>query len=956
MEKVYIPSKFEEKLYKFWEKKGFFKPNNKNESFCIVIPPPNITGNLHMGHAFQHTIIDILIRYNRMKGKNTLWQVGTDHAGIATQVLVERKIYDEEKKLRTEYNRSDFLRKVWLWTKKFKNNINSQMRRLGNSVDWDRERFTLDEGISQAVKTAFIELYNNKLIIRRKGLVNWDFKLRTVISDIEVNHISKKGYIWYIRYPLLKDKLKFNTSSTVNNDYIIVATTRPETLLGDTAIAVNPNDDRYKNLIGRTVSVPIINRYIPIVSDKYVDINKGTGCVKITPAHDFNDYQLAIRHKLPMINIFTFDGNIKNILEIYDYQGYKSNIYDTFVPLKLHNLSISDAKKYIIKELEKLNLLDKFNFYEVSTPYGDRSNSIIQPMLTDQWYLKVDLLSKTAVDAVKNKKIKFIPKKYEGMFFSWMKDIKDWCISRQLWWGHRIPAWYDRYGNIYVGNNELDVRIKNNLSSNIKLKQDCDVLDTWFSSSLWTFASLGWPNCNSDLKTFHPTNVLVCAFDIIFFWIFRMIMLTMYFIKDSNNVPQIPFKEIYITGLIRDEEGNKMSKSKGNIIDPLDIIDGITLDKLIFKRTNHLNDSNTIKKVKNYTKHFFSKGIEGTGTDALRFTFAALASTGRDINWDMNRLIGYKNFCNKLWNASRFVITNIDKFKYNNIIKNIKLSFIDKWIFIKLNLTIKLYRNALDEYRFDIATRILYNFIWSEFCDWYLELAKINIKLNIQKKINSTLYTLLECLDSILKLSHPIIPFITETIWQRIKLLKSPNSESIMLENFPNFDKNKLSGSSVKYVSLLKKIIIFVRDTRCNMNISKSQPLILVFNNLNKKEVCQINKISYFLIKILFLNKIKFISDSSNKIIDYSISTFINEMELLIPLKGLLDKTRELNSLNKKLNLIDKEIDILKSRLLNNNFIIKAPKKLYFDSKSRLISLRKNKLKIISRINLINKL
>ena len=706
MKKNYNPKDIEEYLYNFWEKNGFFKPNNnlKKPAFCIMMPPPNITGNLHMGHAFQQTIMDILIRYNRMQGKNTLWQVGTDHAGIATQILIERQIFSEERKTKKDYSRNDFIKKIWKWKKQSNFSVKKQMKRLGNSVDWDREKFTLDPDISHSVKEAFIILYKNNLIYQKKRLVHWDSKLETVISDLEVEHRLIKSKKWFIRYPIIKN------TKNINIKYLLVATTRPETLLGDTALAINPKDDKYNYLIGQSVICPIVNRIIPIIADHYADMNKDTGCVKITPGHDFNDYEVGQRHKLPMINILTFNGKIKSNFSIYDYQGSKSNFYDSSIPTEFKNLDILSARKKIIYEIEKLGLLEKIEECNVFTPYSERSGVIIQPMLTNQWYLKTSHLSQSAIDVVREKKIKFIPNQYKSMYLSWMNNIEDWCISRQLWWGHQIPVWYDDKKNIYVGHSEKKIREEYNISDNIILNQENDVLDTWFSSGLWTFSTLGWPEKTDFLKIFHSTDVLVSGFDIIFFWIARMIMLTMYLVKDSCGNPQIPFKDVYITGLIRDEEGKKMSKSKGNVIDPIDMIDGISLNELIEKRTSNLLQPNLSKKIRYHTIKQFPNGISATGTDALRFTFSALASNTRDIQWDMNRLKGYRNFCNKLWNASRFVLKNTKDHNYFNFSVNDDMLLINKWILVKFNNTVKSYRNSLHSYPFDTAANILYDF------------------------------------------------------------------------------------------------------------------------------------------------------------------------------------------------------------------------------------------------------
>lgn len=618
MEKTYNPQDIEQPLYEHWEKQGYFKPNGdeSKESFCIMIPPPNVTGSLHMGHAFQQTIMDTMIRYQRMQGKNTLWQAGTDHAGIATQMVVERKIAAEEGKTRHDYGRDAFIDKIWQWKAESGGTITRQMRRLGNSVDWERERFTMDEGLSNAVKEVFVRLYKEDLIYRGKRLVNWDPKLRTAISDLEVENRESKGSMWHIRYPLAD-----GAKTADGKDYLVVATTRPETVLGDTGVAVNPEDPRYKDLIGKFVILPLVNRRIPIVGDEHADMEKGTGCVKITPAHDFNDYEVGKRHGLPMINILTFDGDIRETAEVYDTKGEESDVYSNAIPAEFQKLERFAARKAVVAAIDALGLLEEIKPHDLTVPYGDRGGVVIEPMLTDQWYVRADVLAKPAVEAVENGDIQFVPKQYENMYFSWMRDIQDWCISRQLWWGHRIPAWYDNDGNVYVGRTEDEVRQENNLGADVQLRQDEDVLDTWFSSALWTFSTLGWPENTDALRQFHPTSVMVSGFDIIFFWIARMIMMTMHFIKDENGKPQVPFKTVYMTGLIRDDEGQKMSKSKGNVIDPLDMVDGISLPDLLEKRTGNMMQPQLAEKIAKRTEKQFPDGIEPHGTDALRFTW-----------------------------------------------------------------------------------------------------------------------------------------------------------------------------------------------------------------------------------------------------------------------------------------------------------------------------------------------
>ncbi|WP_114974997.1 valine--tRNA ligase, partial [Vibrio cholerae] len=716
MEKTYNPTSIEQDLYKTWEEQGYFKPHGdtSKDAYSIMIPPPNVTGSLHMGHAFQDTIMDTLIRCQRMKGKNTLWQVGTDHAGIATQMVVERKIAAEEGKTKHDYGRDAFIDKIWEWKAESGGTITKQLRRLGASVDWDRERFTMDDGFYKAVQEVFVRLYKDDLIYRGKRLVNWDPKLHTAISDLEVENKETKGHMWHFRYPLA-DGVK----TADGKDYIVVATTRPETMLGDTGVAVNPEDPRYKDLIGKEIILPIVGRRIPIVGDEHADMEKGTGCVKITPAHDFNDYEVGKRHNLPMINIFTFDANIRDVAEVFNTKGEASDVYSGELPAKYQGMERFAARKAIVAEFEQLGLLQEIKDHDLTVPYGDRGGVVIEPMLTDQWYVRAGILAKPAVEAVENGDIQFVPKQYENMYFSWMRDIQDWCISRQLWWGHRIPAWYDEQGNVFVGRNEEEVRAENNIAADVALRQDDDVLDTWFSSALWTFGTLGWPEKTPELNVFHPTDVLVTGFDIIFFWVARMIMMTMHFCKDEDGKAQVPFKTVYVTGLIRDENGDKMSKSKGNVLDPIDMIDGIDLESLVEKRTGNMMQPQLAAKIEKNTRKTFENGIEAYGTDSLRFTLAAMASTGRDINWDMKRLEGYRNFCNKLWNASRYVLMNTEEQDCGFAAgAELEYSLADKWIESQFELAAKEFNGHIDNFRLDMAANTLYEFIWNQFCDW----------------------------------------------------------------------------------------------------------------------------------------------------------------------------------------------------------------------------------------------
>ena len=917
---TYNPQEIEQPIYKHWEECGYFKPNGDKSqpSYCIAIPPPNVTGSLHMGHAFQQTIMDALIRYHRMQGNNTLWQSGTDHAGIATQMVVERKIAAEENKTRHDYGREAFIDKIWQWKAESGGSITKQMRRLGDSVDWDRERFTMDEGLSNAVKEVFVRLYQEDLIYRGKRLVNWDPKLRTAISDLEVENREVKGSMWYLRYPLAD-----GAKTAEGKDYLVVATTRPETLLGDTGVAVNPEDPRYKDLIGKHIILPFVNRRIPIIGDEHADMTKGTGCVKITPAHDFNDYEVGRRHQLPMINIFTFDGDIRTQAEVFDTNGEACTIYTTEIPEEFQNLERFAARKAIVAQCEALDILEKIEPHDLTIPYGDRGGVVIEPMLTDQWYVRAKVLAEPAIDAVKNGDIQFVPKQYENMYFSWMNDIQDWCISRQLWWGHRIPAWYDNQGNVYVGRNEAEVRRENNLSDDIELSQDEDVLDTWFSSALWTFSTLGWPENTDDLATFHPTNVLVTGFDIIFFWVARMIMMTMHFIKDEHGKPQVPFKTVYVTGLIRDEEGQKMSKSKGNVIDPLDMIDGISLADLLEKRTGNMMQPQLAEKIAKRTEKQFPNGIEAHGTDALRFTLAALASTGRDINWDLKRLEGYRNFCNKLWNASRYVLMNTEEHDCGFKGGDLDYSLSDKWILAEFNQTVKAYREAFDTYRFDLAANILYEFTWNQFCDWYLELTKSVLANGEQSAQRAARHTLVTVLEALLRLAHPIIPFITEAIWQNVKGLMNIKADTIMLQPMPAFDEKYINEEAVADINWIKDAVIAVRNIRAEMNIAPSKPLQLLIRQASPTVHRIVSDNITFIKTLAKLSEIVLLDEGENS--PLSVTKLVDGAELLIPMAGLINKEDELARLEKEIARIDSEIARITNKLSNASFVDKAP-------------------------------
>ncbi|CNF38093.1 valine--tRNA ligase [Yersinia kristensenii] len=944
LDKTYSPQEIEQPLYEHWEKQGYFKPNGdtSKESYCIMIPPPNVTGSLHMGHAFQQTIMDTLIRYQRMQGKNTLWQAGTDHAGIATQMVVERKIAAEEGKTRHDYGRKAFIDKIWQWKGESGGTITRQMRRLGNSVDWERERFTMDDGLSNAVKEVFVRLHKEDLIYRGKRLVNWDPKLRTAISDLEVENRESKGSMWHLRYPLAD-----GAKTAEGKDYLVVATTRPETVLGDTGVAVNPEDPRYKDLIGKEVILPLVGRRIPILGDEHADMEKGTGCVKITPAHDFNDYEVGKRHALPMINILTFDGDIRAEAEVFDTNGEATDTCSGAIPEQFQGLERFAARKAVVAEFDKLGLLEEVKAHDLTVPYGDRGGVVIEPMLTDQWYVRTAPLAKVAIEAVENGEIQFVPKQYENMYYSWMRDIQDWCISRQLWWGHRIPAWYDEQGKVYVGRDEAEVRRENNLAADVALRQDEDVLDTWFSSGLWTFSTLGWPEQTDALKTFHPTSVVVSGFDIIFFWIARMIMLTMHFMKDENGKPQVPFKTVYMTGLIRDDEGQKMSKSKGNVIDPLDMVDGISLEELLEKRTGNMMQPQLAEKIRKRTEKQFPNGIEPHGTDALRFTLAALASTGRDINWDMKRLEGYRNFCNKLWNASRFVLMNTEGQDCGQNGGEMVLSLADRWILAEFNQTIKAYREAMDTYRFDLAAGILYEFTWNQFCDWYLELTKPVMNSGSEAELRGTRHTLIEVLEALLRLAHPIIPYITETIWQRVKTLKGITADTIMLQPFPEYDASQVDEKALSDLEWIKQTIIAVRNIRAEMNIAPGKPLEVMLRGASAEAQRRVLENQSFIQSLARLSSLTLLADGDKGPV--SVTKLVEGAEVLIPMAGLIDKATELDRLAKEVAKLEAEIERIEGKLSNEGFVARAPEAVVAKERERMAACAEAKQKLIEQ-------
>ncbi|GAC16113.1 valine--tRNA ligase [Aliiglaciecola lipolytica] len=912
MDKTFSPQNIEQARYQHWEEKGYFKASGTGDPYCILLPPPNVTGNLHMGHAFQHTIMDSLIRYHRMKGDNTLWQCGTDHAGIATQMVVERQL-NAQGKTRHDLGRDAFIDKIWEWKEESGGNITQQMRRLGTSPDWDREAFTMNPDLSEAVQEVFVKLHEEGLIYRGKRLVNWDPVLHTAVSDLEVLNEEEAGFMWHMHYPL----------SDASGE-LIVATTRPETMLGDTAVAVHPDDERYQHLIGKTVTLPLTGREIPIIADDYVDPEFGTGCVKITPAHDFNDYDMGKRHDLEMINIFTAEAKINNS-----------------APEKYQGLDRFDARKQIVADLEAEGKLLKVEDHKLKVPRGDRTGAVIEPYLTDQWYVAVESLAKPAIEAVESGEIKFVPENWNKTYYQWMYNIQDWCISRQLWWGHRIPAWYDENGKVYVGRSEAQVREKHNLGTDVNLRQDEDVLDTWFSSALWPFATMGWPKETPELETFVPSSVLVTGFDIIFFWVARMIMMTKKF------TGKIPFKEIYITGLIRDEQGDKMSKSKGNVLDPIDLIDGITLEELLEKRTAGMMQPQKAKAITKRTTKQFPDGINAYGTDALRFTFAAMASTSRDINFDMGRVEGYRNFCNKLWNASRFVLMNTEELDTGSNGGELELSLADKWIWARFQKTLGEFEAAIKDYRFDIAAQAVYEFTWNQFCDWYLELTKpvLNSDSSSEAQKRGTRHTLINVLESLLRLMHPIMPFITDEIWLRVAPLCGVAGDSIMQRPFPKLDSSRQNPTVLADLEWVKSFIVGIRNIRGEMDISPNKPLDVLLKNVSDKDQARLDLSQSFLAKMAKLESVTQLAEGDKG--PASATALVGEMEILIPMAGLIDKDAELSRIAKALDKIEKDFARTQGKLSNEKFVSNAPEAVINKEKAKLedFQMQINKLK-----------
>ena len=916
MEKTYDPSRIEAHWYRIWEEHGAFAPSGQGDPYCIMIPPPNVTGTLHMGHAFQDTIMDTLVRFERMRGRNTLWQPGTDHAGIATQMVVERHL-NGEGLTRHDLGREAFVERIWQWREESGGTIQNQLRRMGASVDWSRERFTMDDGLSNAVAETFVRLFDEGLIYRGQRLVNWDPVLQTAVSDLEVESDEESGHIWHMRYPLADE-----------DAYLTVATTRPETMLGDTAVAVNPSDERYQHLVGREVDLPLAQRRIPIVADDYVDPEFGSGCVKITPAHDFNDYQVGLRHELAIINILTNAGAIND------------NAPDDYI-----GLDRFDARQRIVDALDSAGLLVDVENHRLMVPRGDRSGTIIEPYLTNQWF--VDLtrqqhadgrpggwtaITEPAMRAVKDGRIRFIPENWEKTYDNWLTQIQDWCISRQIWWGHRIPAWYDDEGAVYVGRSEAEVRARYHLGE-IPLTRDEDVLDTWFSSGLWPFSTLGWPENTHALNSFYPTNTLVTGFDIIFFWVARMIMFGLKLMGD------VPFRDIYIHGLVRDQDGQKMSKSKGNVLDPLDIIDGIDLESLVAKRTSDLIKPELSPKIERMTRDHFPEGIAAHGTDALRFTFASLATTGRDVVFDMGRVEGYRNFCNKLWNAARYVLMNTEGQDTGLGDEPVELSVADRWIISRLQRTEEAVIRNLENYRLDQAAQAVYEFIWDEYCDWYLELSKpILYQAEDPAALRGTRRTLVRVLEAVLRLIHPLMPFVSEDIWQRIAPLAGAEGETIMRQPYPEPDDERQDDDAEAEVAWQQAFILAVRRIRGEMNIAPNRALPVLLVNAGSADRERVERYRWFLDFLARLESVTILDDVGDA--PESAMALAGDMEVRVPMAGLIDKDAELARLDKERTRLAGEVERTEGKLANENFVNKAPTDVVQKERDKLAEQR----------------
>ena len=905
MDKVYAPQDIERRIYERWESHGWFAPRGAGAPYCIMIPPPNVTGTLHMGHAFQHTLMDALARYERMRGRDVLWQPGTDHAGIATQMVVERQLNAQGVK-RTDLSRAQFLERVWAWKEHSGGTIAAQMRRLGDSVDWSRDRFTMDPQMSRAVVEVFVRLYEEGLIYRGKRLVNWDPVLLTALSDLEVQSQEEDGQLWHLRYPL-----------AAAPGHLVVATTRPETMLGDTAVAVNPDDERYRHLRGQRVHLPLAERDIAVIADHYVDPSFGSGCLKITPAHDFNDYEIGQRHQLPLINIFT----------------PRATLADT-VPERFRGLDRFEARRRVLSELEAAGLVERVEKHRLLVPRGDRSGAVLEPYLTDQWYVKIAPLAAPALAAVEQGRTRFVPENWARTYFEWMRHIRDWCISRQLWWGHRIPAWYDEAGRVYVGRNDAEVRARHGLDAAVALHQDEDVLDTWFSSALWPFSTLGWPQQTPALARFYPGSVLVTGFDIIFFWVARMVMMGLKFMGD------VPFRDVYITGLILDEHGEKMSKSKGNVIDPLDIVDGITLEELIAKRTSGLMQPQLAPAIEKVTRRQYPQGIAAHGTDALRLTFAALASPSREIRFDLARVGGYRNFCNKLWNAARFVTLALASFS-PGANEPAELSVADRWIRSRFNRTLATVESSFAGYRFDLAASALYEFTWYDFCDWYLELTKPVLQSDSASASakRGTQRTLAQLLEALQRALHPLMPFITEEIWLRVAPLARVAGETVMLQPYPRAAEFLLDEEAERETAWIQAVILGVRQIRGEMNINPGRRIPLLLREATAQDERLVERHRGWLERLAGLESVTILDPAATA--PQSAMALAGTLTMLVPMAGLIDPDAEAERLGRLLARAQADLEKTRARLANENFVRNAPAEVVALERERAVELER---------------
>ncbi|OOX17152.1 valine--tRNA ligase [Xanthomonas campestris pv. azadirachtae] len=920
----YDPSSFESRLYAQWEAAGYFVPSGKGEPYTVLLPPPNVTGTLHMGHAFQQTLMDALVRYHRMRGYDTLWQVGTDHAGIATEMVVSRNLALEGKgQTRDSLGREGFIAKVWEWKAESGDTIERQMRRLGTSSDWSRSTFTMDPQPSAAVNEAFVRWYEQGLIYRGQRLVNWDPVLKTAISDLEVENVEEDGFLWSIRYPLadgvsyehVEHDADGNQTLRETRDYLVVATTRPETMLGDTAVMVHPEDARYLTLHNARIVLPLTGRHVPVITDDYVDRAFGTGVVKVTPAHDFNDYQVGVRHDLPLINLFTVTATINEN-----------------APERYRGLDRYDARKLVLSELEDLGVLVETKPHKLQVPRGDRTGQVIEPYLTDQWFVKMDALAKRGLELVESGQIKFVPPNWINTYRHWMENIQDWCISRQLWWGHRIPAWFDDAGKCYVGRDEAEVRAKHGLGAEIALHQDSDVLETWFSSQLWPFSTLGWPDAQAmaerGFERYLPSSVLVTGFDIIFFWVARMIMAT------DSFTGQVPFRDVYITGLIRDAQGQKMSKSKGNVLDPLDIIDGISIEDLVAKRTSGLMKPKDAPKIEKATRKEFPDGIIAHGADALRFTIAALATHGRDIKFDLGRAEGYKNFCNKLWNATRFVLMNSEGACFTGVPQ--PRTEAEKWILARLDKVTAETHAHYANYRFDLLAQSLYEFAWNAFCDWFVELAKPALNHQDADAAASTRHTLLFVLESLLRLLHPLAPFVTEELWQQVAPRLGITTATISLQSFPqpgDVDTGSYATAEAD-VEWLKSMVSALRRVRSELNVPPSKQVRLLLQAGTADDRPRVARFASQLSFLLKLESIDWLDAGQDT--PPSAAAIVGELTLLVPLEGLVDMDAERTRLDKEIRRVEGEIGKCNCKLGSATFVQNAPAAVVEQERARL--------------------